>query len=112
MKETNIHSKTITHKAWNQARGQFQYSFVFAFKTKGQYLEFRRCWKENYAALSGAIRDLKALIKTTMRSRDYAGKHQRDLHALKSEATVQLSMLRSAKPEAGRQYLASRQVTS
>ena len=112
MKETNIHSKTLTHKSWNQVKGQFEYSFDFVFQTKEQYLEFRLCWKENYAALSGSIRGLKSLIKATMRKREYAGKHQGELRTLKSEATVQLSMLRSAKQEANRQYLASRQVTT
>jgi hypothetical protein len=47
-----------------------------------------------------------------MRKREYAGKHQSELRPLKAEATVQLSMLRSAKQEASRQYVAARQVTS
>jgi len=112
MKETNIHSKTITHKAWNQVKGRFDHSFDFVFQTKEQYLEFRLCWKENYANLSESIRGLKALIKATMQKREYAGKHQCELRTLKSEATVQLSMLRSAKQEANRQYLAAKQVAT
>jgi hypothetical protein len=112
MKEANIHSNTIIHKAWNQAKVRFEHTFDFAFRTKEQYLEFRRCWKENYAALSESIRGSKALIKATMRKREYAGKHQSELRPLKAEATVQLSMLRSAKQEANRQYVAARQVTS
>ena len=112
MKEANIHSKTITHKTWNQAESRFDHSFDFAFQTKEQYLEFRLCWKENYAALSETIRGLKTLIKATMQKRQHAGKHQSELHTLKSEATVQLSMLRSAKQEANRQYLAAMQVTT
>ncbi len=38
MNETNIHSKTRTHKTWNQAKGRFDYSFDFVFQTKEQYL--------------------------------------------------------------------------
>jgi hypothetical protein len=112
MKETNMHSKTITHKTWNQLNGRFDHSFDFVFRTKAEYLEFRRCWKENYAALSQSIRSLKAAIKAMMRQREYAGNQQSKLHKLKSEATVQLLMRRSAKQEASRQYLAAKQATS
>jgi len=110
MKEMNIHSKTITHKTWNQANGRFDHSFDFVFRTKDEYLEFRRCWKANYAALSESIRHLKASIKALMRQREYAGQQQCDLHRQKREATLQLLMLRSAKQEASRQHLAARQV--
>ena len=111
MKETNMHSKTITNKTWNQVNGRFDYSFDFVFRTKDEYLEFRRCWKGNYAALSESIRAVKASIKATMRQREYAGPQQSDLHRLKREATLQLLMQRSAKQEACRQYLAARQST-
>lgn len=110
MKEPSIHSKTITHKTWNQSNGRFEYSFDFVFRTKEQYLEFRRCWKENYATLSEAIRGLKASIKATMRKHEYAGKQQSELHGLKLNATVELAMRRSAKEEACRQYLAAKEV--
>ena len=112
MKETNMHSKTITHKTWNQLNGRFDHSFDFVFRTKDEYLEFRRCWKHNYAALSQSIRDLKASIKAMMREREYTGPKQCDLHRLKREATLQLLMRRSAKQEASRQYLTARQATS
>jgi len=46
------------------------------------------------------------LIKSTMRERQYAGTSQSQLLALKSEATTQLSMLRTAKQEANCQYQA------
>ena len=108
MKEMTIHSKTITHKTWNQLEARFDYSFDFAFDGKKQYLDFRRSWKENYTALTQSIRTLKELIKATMRKREYAGKHQSELHKLKTDATVQLLMLRSAKKEASRQYLAAK----
>ena len=108
MKETNIHTQTIIHKAWNASEGRFDHSFVFAFRTRTEYLEFRRGWKQNYAALSQAIRGLKALIKATMRQREQAGPHQSDLQARKAEATLQLAMRRSAKAEANRQYRAAR----
>ena len=74
-------------------------------------MEFRRCWKENYAALSESIRGLKVLIKATMRKHDYAGKHQSELRPMKAEATMRLLMLRSAKQEANRQYVAAWQGT-
>ena len=111
MNETNIHSKTIIHKTWNQAEGRFDHSFVFAFQAKTEYLEFRRCWIEDYAALSQFIRGLKASIKATMRQREYAGKEQSELQVRAAEATVQLCMLKAAKREANRQYLAAKEVT-
>ncbi len=110
MKEMNIHSKTIINKTWNPGAGRFEHTFIFAFQTKAEYLEFRQCWKESYAAFSESIRELKSLIRATMRQRDYAGKHQSELHAQKAVATVQLAMLRSAKLEANRQYLAAKEV--
>src|SRR5687767_2449948 len=109
MKETNIHTKTIINKAWNSAAGRFDHSFVFAFQTKAEYLEFRRCWKAHYAALSQSIRGLKALVRATMRQREYAGKQQSEVHSLAAEATVQLRMLEAAKQEANRQYLAAKE---
>src|SRR5262245_52424328 len=106
MNETNIHSKTIINKTWNQAEGRFDHSFVFVFQTKTEYVEFRRCWKAGYAALSQSTRGLKASIKAAMRRQEYAGTQQSELHERASEATVQLLMLKSAKLEAGRQYFA------
>jgi len=106
--ETNIHSKTITHKTWNQATGHFDLSFVFAFQTKAEYLEFRRCWKASYTTLSQSIRGLKASVKETMRQREYAGEQQRELHVRQAEATVQMHMLQAAKLEASRQYAAAK----
>jgi hypothetical protein len=111
MKEPNIHSKTAAHRTWNQLDNRFEHSFDFVFRTKEEYLEFRRCWKENYAALSESIRGLKASIKAIMRKREYAGKEQSELHRLKLKATVELAMRRSAKQEASRQYLAAKQVS-
>ncbi len=112
MKETNIHSKTIINKAWNSAAGRFDHSFVFAFQTKPNYLEFRRCWKTSYATLSQSIRGLKASVKTIMRQREYAGKQQSELHVRKAEATVELLMLKAAKLEAARQYAAARMIAN
>src|SRR5688572_13483405 len=100
MKETNIHTKTIINKSWNQVVGRFDHSFVFAFQTKAEYLEFRHCWKTNYAALSQSIRELKASIKAIMRQREYTGNQQSELHVRKAEATVHLLMLTAAKLEA------------
>ncbi len=101
MKEINIHTKTIINKNWNQPAGRFDYSFVFAFQTRTEYLEFRRLWKINYGALSRSIRELKASIKATMRQCDYAGKLQSELHLRKTEvAPVQLLMLKGARLEA------------
>ena len=102
----NIHTQTVINKTWNPPKGAFEYSFTFAFCNKAQYLEFRGLWKESYALLSIALRAQKALIKSTMRERQYAGAFQSQLLALKSEATMQLSMLRTAKQEANRQYQA------
>jgi hypothetical protein len=108
MKETNIHTKTIINKAWNSSAGRFDHSFVFAFQTKAEYLEFRRCWKANYATLSQSIRGLKASVKATMRQREYAGKEQSELRICKAEATVELLMVTAAKCEAARQHSAAR----
>jgi hypothetical protein len=108
---TNIHTQTIINKSWNAASGSFDYSFVFAFRGKEQYLTFRQLWKENYAALSHAIRSLKAEIKVTSRKHEHAGLLQSKAHVLSQEATRQLLMLRAAKPESHRQYLETNQMT-
>ena len=110
MKEPNIHTKTIINKSWNQVEARFDHSFGFAFQTKAEYLDFRLCWKANYAALSQSIRGLKALVKATMRKHAYAGKEQGELHVFAVEATVQLLMLKAAKLEANRQYVAEKEV--
>jgi hypothetical protein len=107
----NIHIQTIIHEAWNSDEGAFNYSFVFAFRDKEQYLAFRQFWKENYARLSETIRSHKHEIKTSMRKREYAGKLQGKVHELKRAATIQLHMFRAAKQEASRQYLSARQMT-
>src|SRR5262245_11271360 len=107
MKETNIHTKTIINKAWNTIESRFDFSFAFAFRSRAEYLDFRLCWKADYVALSQSIRGLKALVKTTMRKHEHAGKGQSKLHVLAAEATVQLLMLKAAKLEANRQYLAA-----
>lgn len=109
--DTNIHQQTIINKTWNSQTGKFDFSFIFAFQNKEQYLDFRRLWKLNYAALSATIRNHKASIKATMRKREYAGKLQTEARHLSAEATAQLLMLTEAKREANRQYLAARQTT-
>jgi len=106
--QTNIHSHTTVGKSWNGVRNAIDFSFTFAFRSKEQYLIFKRLWKENYAELSRTIRDRKQQVKSTMRKREYAGKLQRELHELKAQATMQLLMLKAAKQEAQRQYLAAK----
>lgn len=106
--QINIHKKTIIDKAWNTNIGKWDFSFKFAFQNKEQYLDFRRLWKQNYATLSTTIRAQKALIKATMRRREYAGKLQSEAHNLSTVATVELLMLKAAKQEANRQYLAAK----
>jgi hypothetical protein len=106
----NIHLKTIAHQNWNTARQAFDFSFVFAFRNKEEYLMFRRLWKENYAALSSTIRSHKNEAKATMRKHEYAGKLQSKVHELKHEATKELLMLQAAKQEANRQYLEAKQI--
>jgi len=108
--QTNIHKQTLIHKTWNSTQGKFDFSFVFAFQNKDQYLDFRRLWKQNYAELSATIRSKKLLIKTTMRSREYAGGLQSDAVSLGAYATAQLLMLKAAKQESNRQYLAAKQM--
>lgn len=108
-KETNIHKQTIINKNWNATSGKMEFSFTFAFANKEQYLEFRSVWKQHYAELSTTIQGRKALIKTTLRSHEYAGELQRDAHNLAAVATVQLLMRKAAKSESNRQYLLTRQ---
>lgn len=110
MNETNMHNQTNINKSWNPTEGSFSYSFAFAFQTREQYLEFRRLWKQSYAALSKLLAAQKQLVRVTMRKREYAGESQRRLVALKLDASVELSMLKAAKLEANRQYLASKQL--
>lgn len=109
MKETNIHNQTNINQNWNPASGRSEYYFTFVFATKAEYLEFRRLWKANYAALAALIRNLKQQIKDTMRQQAYAGKLQSELCKLRIEATVQLSMRHAAKVEAARQWEVARQ---
>lgn len=108
--QINIHKQTIINKAWNRTHGKFEFSFVFSFGNKEQYLEFQRLWKRNYAELSAMIRSGKALVKATMRRREYAGKIQSGTLGLSNEAMVQLLMLNAAKNEANRQYLAAKRM--
>ena len=108
MNETNIHTQTNTTKTWDAVKGAFVFSFQFTFATKEQYLAFRRQWKENYAELSHSLRGQKQLVRSTMRQREPAGPHQVRLLSLKSEATLELLILKAAKAEANRQYLAQR----
>lgn len=109
--QINTHTQTVINKTWNTSKGAFDYSFVFAFHSKEQYLTFRRQWKENYAALSSAIRSQKSDIKAILRKGEYAGVLQGNTHNLKREATKQLLMLQAARQEANRQFLATRQAT-
>jgi len=106
----NIHQQTIIEKTWNSAKNVFDYSFTFAFQTRDRYLEFRRQWKEHYALLGTALRAQKRRIRDTMRAREHAGEQQVKLLSLKSDATVQLALLRSAKHEGNRQYLAAKEL--
>jgi hypothetical protein len=109
---TNLHTQTnIARTSWNPASGRFDYSFTFAFRTREQYLMFRRSWKENYVVLSQSIRTEKELVRATMRKREYAGGYQSKARQLRLEATLQLLMLKAAKYEANRQYLAAKQPT-
>ncbi len=108
---TNMHTKTIINQTWNSLKSTFDFSFVFAFRNKEEYLTFRRFWKENYAALSSTIRGHKNEAKSIMRKHEYAGQLQSKVHDLKREATKQLLMLLAAKQEANRQYLAAKQIT-
>ena len=107
--EINIHTHTIINKSWNVTKSSFDYSFSFVFQGKEQYLTFRRQWKENYAVLSRTIRSQKAEIKAITRKLEYAGLLQSKSHELRQEATRQLLMLRAAKQESHRQYLAATQ---
>jgi hypothetical protein len=109
IEKQNIHINTIINRAWNLAGGKFDFSFVFLFRNKEEYLAFRRFWKENYLALSNAIRNQRREVKAIQRKREYAGQLQCKLHELKREATIQIFMLRAAKQEANRQYLQARQ---
>jgi len=112
----------MINKTWNSTQGRFNYLFTFAFRSKADYLAFRQQWKENYVALSKSIRDLKASIKTSMRKRGNAseapreilgilGAQQGNLRALKSEASMQISMRLAGKRMAGHQYRESKQIT-
>ncbi len=109
IEKKNIHINTIINKAWNPSGGKFDFTFVFLFRNKEEYLEFRRFWKENYAALSNTIRNQKREVKATQRKREYAGRLQCKLHELKRDATIQILMLRAAKQEANWQYKQARQ---
>jgi hypothetical protein len=108
----NIHTQTHSERFWNNTEKRFDFNFTFTFNSREQYLEFRRHWKTSYASLSQSIRNLKALVSATQRQREHAGKLQSELCLLRSQATFQLLMLRAAKREACRQYLAHKENVS
>ncbi|HEX3624260.1 MAG TPA: hypothetical protein VH280_02435 [Verrucomicrobiae bacterium] len=104
-----IHLNTVINRTWSPTAGKFDFTFVFTFRNKEEYLAFRWSWKENYAALSGKIRNQKREIKAIQRKLEYAGQLQSKVCELKREATVQIFMLRAAKQEANRQYQQAKQ---
>jgi len=108
----NIHAQTTSNKTWNPVERVYHFTFTFAFGTREQYLDFRRHWKEFYAALATSLREQKQLVRVTMRSGGKAGEHQARVLSLKAEARLQLLMLKAAKQEANRQYLAAKQMTT
>lgn len=90
------------------------------FNSKETYLQYRKMWKERYAALSQTIRDLKWCRKLanqgTERYNAIRKQHETQwgfspqglAWHYRQEATAQLLELKMAKEEAQRQYLASR----
>ena len=93
------------------------YTFEFEFKTKKEYLEFRKGWKEHYLELSKRIRVAKLDIKNKMReqAKDHATDDPSDYWyynvwkeeghklSLKEQARMMMQLVEAAKKEAGRQ---------
>lgn len=77
------------------------------FKTKEEYLQYRKEWKTEYKQLSEDIRECKKDIRDMQRNKEYAGGLQSSLVGLRAEATGMLEELKLAKQEAQRQYLAN-----
>ena len=79
------------------------------FKTKEEYLQYRKDWKREYAELSQTIRETKAEINRRFKEYEYAGILQSELVLkLKPQAKAMLIERAWSKEEAQRQYLASK----
>lgn len=79
------------------------------FKTKEEYLQYRKDWKQEYAELSKTIRETKAEINRRFKDNEYAGILQSNL-ALKLRPQAKAMLIERAwsKEEAQRQYLAAK----
>jgi len=82
------------------------------FNSKDSYLAWRGQWKAEYRGLSQSIRQVKIAIREKMRAREWAGGEQWKLSQLRAEATARLELLKEAKAEAQRQYLAAHQTAA
>ena len=94
---------------------------TFTFNSKETYLQYRKNWKQKYAALSQTIRDLnwcrKYAHKGTARYLEIRKRHETQwgfyphslaVHTFRPVATALLEELREAKKEAQLQYLAQK----
>lgn len=79
------------------------------FKTKEEYLQYRKDWKQEYAELSKTIRETKAEINRRFKDNEYAGILQSNLTLkLRPQAKAMLIERAWSKEEAQRQYLAAK----
>ena len=94
-----------------------EYTFDFEFKTKKEYLEFRKGWKTHYLELSKRIRAAKLDLKNKMREQakehltddpsDWWGynvwKEEGHKLTLQEQARMMMQLVEASKKEAGKQ---------
>lgn len=77
------------------------------FKTKEEYLAYRKQWKADYSQLTQEIRETKKEIRELQRNKNYAGTLQYHKLRLREYASLMIKELKTAKIEAQMQYLAA-----
>ncbi len=86
------------------------YTFSFEFKTREEYLAFRKGWKEEYLVLSNEIREAKRDLSNEMRSQakdncEYYSvwKQQGNKLKLQVKAQMMMQLVEASKREANYQ---------
>lgn len=86
----------IKNKEGKHVWGRLPYEF--SFKSKEEYLAWRKVWKAHYKALSVQIRETKIARNVGFRTKSPdAYKHQYDTSRLKEEARTMLEILTEGK---------------
>lgn len=110
----------ILHDSEEYKKDCLRFTFLFLFKTKEEYLNFRNCWKVRYKELSNEIREQKKVLRNEMKEQAKKGtiggdaisydcwRNERTLSNSQREARKMMSALEQAKSLAKIQAEASR----